>query len=64
MNEQLASLEDKVTRVVALCASLQRENSALQGQLDQATGENAALAQRLAVARQRVEQLLARLPEA
>lgn len=64
MNEYLAALEDKVAQVVALCANLQRENSALQVQLSDAAGEKTALTQRLAAARQRLEQLLARLPEA
>ena len=53
---------DRVERLLALHAELQRTNHLLQGQVAQLTQERDSLKSRLSAARSRVDALLERLP--
>jgi len=63
MNVSLDSLERKVEQIVAVCASLRGENQALRAQVAGLEAEKAALAKRVELARERLEGLVARLPD-
>lgn len=63
MNVSLDQLERKVEQMVAVCASLRGENQALRAHVAGLEAENAALTQKIDVARARLEGLVARLPE-
>jgi cell division protein ZapB len=63
MNVSLDSLERKVDQIVAVCASLRDENQTLRAHVAGLEAEKAALAQKVELARQRLESLMARLPE-
>ncbi|MCM2288584.1 MAG: cell division protein ZapB [Sulfuritalea sp.] len=63
MNVSLDQLERKVEQMVAVCASLRGENQALRAHVAGLEAEKAALAQKIDVARERLEGLVARLPE-
>jgi regulator of replication initiation timing len=62
MNEVLGGLENKVTQVVALCAELRAENHRLRDRVGALEEEKLALAERMTVARTRLEGLMDRLP--
>jgi len=62
MNEVLGGLENKVTQVIALCAELRAENHRLRDRLGALEEEKLALAERMTVARTRLEGLMDRLP--
>lgn len=63
MNVSLDQLERKVEQMVAVCASLRGENQALRAHVAGLEVEKAALAKKIDVARERLEGLVARLPE-
>ncbi|MDA8261077.1 MAG: cell division protein ZapB [Betaproteobacteria bacterium] len=63
MNVSLDQLERKVEQMVAVCASLRGENQALRAHVAGLEAEKAALAKKIDVARERLEGLVARLPE-
>lgn len=63
MNVFLDHLERKVEQIVAVCASLRSENQALRAHVAGLEAEKAALAKKIDVARERLEGLVARLPE-
>ncbi len=63
MNVSLDSLERKVDQIVAICASLRGENQALRAHVAGLEAEKAALAQKVDIARERLESLMARLPD-
>ena len=63
MNVSLDSLERKVDQIVAVCASLRGENQALRAHVAGLEAEKAALARKVELARERLESLMARLPE-
>lgn len=63
MNVSLDQLERKVEQIVAVCASLRGENQALRAHVAGLEAEKAALAQKIDIARERLEGLVARLPE-
>ncbi len=63
MNVSLDQLERKVEQMVAVCASLRGENQALRAHVAGLEAEKAALAQKIDVARERLEGLVARLPD-
>jgi cell division protein ZapB len=63
MNVSLDSLERKVEQIVAVCASLRGENQALRAHVAGLEAEKAALAAKIDIARERLEGLMARLPE-
>lgn len=62
MDEQLGSLEQKVERVIALCAELRTENHRLRDRVVSLEDEKQDLAERMSEARSRLETLLDRLP--
>ena len=63
MSISLDPLERKVDQMLALCASLRGENEDLRAQVAGLEKEKAALANKIDVARERLEGLMARLPE-
>lgn len=63
MNVSLDSLERKVEQIVAVCASLREENQTLRAHVAGLEAEKAALAKKIDIARERLEGLMARLPE-
>jgi cell division protein ZapB len=63
MNVSLDSLERKVEQIVAVCASLRDENQALRAHVAGLEVEKAALAKKVGLARERLEGLMARLPD-
>jgi uncharacterized protein (TIGR02449 family) len=60
----ISSLEAKVERVAVFCEKLRAENHALRQRLSEITHEKDALAERMTVARERLETLMNRLPAA
>ena len=63
MQEELNSLEAKVAQFVGLCERLRAENISLRQELAAARNDAKRLNEKIDGARNRVEQLLARLPE-
>jgi cell division protein ZapB len=63
MNISLDPLERKVEQIVAVCASLRAENQALRAHVAGLEAEKAALAQKVDIARERLEGLMAQLPD-
>ena len=63
MDVSLDPLERKVEQIVAVCASLRGENQALRAHVAGLEAEKAALAKKIDIARERLEGLMARLPE-
>jgi cell division protein ZapB len=62
MNVPLASLEQKVEQIVALCDALRAENHRLRDRVGTLEGEKQALAERMTTARARLEGLMDKLP--
>ena len=63
MNVSLDPLERKVEQIVAVCASLRGENQALRAHVAGLEAEKAALARKVDITRERLEGLMARLPD-
>jgi len=63
VQEELSSLEAKVAQFVGLCERLRAENISLRQELAAARNDAKRLNEKIEGARNRVEQLLARLPE-
>ena len=63
MSVPLASLEQKVEQVIALCDALRAENHRLRDRVGTLEGEKQALAERMTAARTRLEGLMDKLPE-
>ena len=63
MRVSLDHLERKVDQIIAVCSSLRSENQALRAHLAGLEIEKAALAQKIDIARERLEALVTRLPE-
>ena len=63
MLNELNALESKVAQVIALCRSLRSENERLREQLTVAENDRNRLAERMAAASVRLEQLAVQLPE-
>lgn len=63
MNVPLASLQQKVEQIVALCAALRAENHRLRDRVGALEDEKRDLAERMTAARTRLEGLMDRLPE-
>jgi cell division protein ZapB len=63
MHQELDSLEKKLDQVVQLLSRLRAENVDLRQQVAAKTDEIARLAEKLATARARVENLLKQIPE-
>ena len=64
MSVSLDSLERKVEQIVAVCASLRDENQTLRATVAGLEAEKATLAKKVVMARERLEGLIARLPDA
>lgn len=64
MIQDLNELERKIALVAALCRDLRAENAELHQQLAAAGDERQRLGERMASARERIEQLAKQLPEA
>lgn len=62
MSVSLDHLEHKVEQILAVCASLRRENQALRAQTASLEADKTALAQKIVAARERLEALVTRLP--
>lgn len=63
MNTELEALEIKIEQVLELVQKLQAENEALRHQIDAAENERLLLRQKMAAARERLENLMDKLPE-
>lgn len=63
MSVSLDPLERKVDQILAVCASLRGENQALRAHVAGLEVEKAALALKIDTTRERLEALMARLPE-
>ena len=63
MVNELNALESKIAQVAALCRALRAENAQLKQQLATAENDKINLAERMASARGRLEQLVLQLPE-
>ncbi len=63
MNVSLDALEHKVEQIVAVCASLRGENQALRAHVAGLEAEKAELGRKVELARERLESLMARLPD-
>jgi cell division protein ZapB len=63
MLNELKALESMVAQVIALCRNLRSENEQLREQLTAAENDRNRLAERMAAAAVRLEELAAQLPE-
>jgi cell division protein ZapB len=63
MVNELNALESKIAEVVSLCNALRTENAQLKQQLATAESDKINLAERMELARARLEQLVLQLPE-
>lgn len=63
MGISLDQLEQKVDQMVAICASLRSENEDLRAHVASLEAEKAALANKIDITRERLEGLMAKLPE-
>lgn len=64
MEAELKSLEQKIHQCVELCQRLRSDNHQLRQQLASALSDNRRLQERMNDAAGRLEELLARIPEA
>ena len=63
METELKSLEQKLTQFVELCQRLRTDNQELRQQLASVLDENKQLNEKIGTASDRLETLLAQLPE-
>lgn len=63
MSVSLDQLENKVDQILAVCGSLRSENQDLRAHVAGLEAEKAALTRKIEIARERLESLMARLPE-
>ena len=63
MDAELSSLEEKINQFVALFQRLRSDNQELRQQLATALNENKLLAEKISVAKTRLETVLGRIPE-
>lgn len=62
MDLDLTSLEAKIERIVAFCQQLREENHVLRERIARLEHEKRGLAERMTVARERLEGIMERLP--
>lgn len=63
METELSTLEDKVRQAAELCHRLREENIELRQRMAQLTNDNKRLAEKVTGAKERLEHLLAKIPE-
>ena len=63
MEEQLSGLEDRVRLAIDLCQRLRVENNELRQQVAHLHSDNKRLADKITVAKERLEGLLQQIPE-
>lgn len=63
MNPELDALEAKIEQVIGLVQQLRAENDVLRNQIAAAEAERLQLHQKMAAARERLENLMDKLPE-
>ena len=63
MTDPLQTLEQQIHAVAALCQRLREENRTLREQLAALDAERMGMAERMGTAKQRLESLLAQLPQ-
>jgi cell division protein ZapB len=63
MEADIKALEEKITKLVGLCASLRNENQDLRSQLDSARAEADKLKSDMRLASDKLEVLLESLPQ-
>lgn len=63
MSVSLDHLEQKVEQIVAVCATLRTENQTLRAHVVGLEAEKVALTQKIDITRERLEGVMARLPE-
>ena len=63
MTAPLVRLEEKVEQIIALCDALRAENHRLRDRVGMLEGEKQMLAERMTVARTRLEGLMDKLPK-
>ena len=63
MEAELNSLDDKISQLIQLCHRLRTDNSGLRQQLAAVQNQNKQLTEKIEAARQRLENLLSRIPE-
>lgn len=63
MSVSLDQLEDKVDQILAVCGSLRSENQDLRAHVAGLEAEKAALTKKIDLTCERLEALMARLPE-
>jgi len=63
MEADLKSLEEKITRLITLCSDLREENIQLRSDLSQAQQDASALKNNMQLAGDKLESLLASMPE-
>ena len=63
MEAELNTLDDKLSQLVQLCHRLRNDNNELRQDLAAAQNQNKQLTDKIESARQRLENLLSRIPE-
>ena len=63
MEAELNTLDDKLSQLVQLCHRLRNDNNELRQDLAAARSQNKQLTDKIESARQRLENLLSRIPE-
>jgi cell division protein ZapB len=63
MEAELTSLDDKISQLVQLTQKLRKDNSQLRQSLASVESENKRLAEKVNIAKTRLETLLAQIPD-
>jgi cell division protein ZapB len=63
MEAELTALDDKISQLVLLTQKLRKDNSQLRQQLASLQSENKRLSEKMDAAKNRLEGLLAQIPE-
>lgn len=63
MEEELTQLENRIEQIVTLCEGLKADNRELRSRLTKLEADNRAQADKLRLATEKLEGLLARLPQ-
>ena len=63
MEAELRTLDERISQLIDLCHRLRNDNNELRQQLAAARNHNKQLTEKIEMARQRLENLLSRIPE-